>query len=590
VRRALAGLLSLLSVLSVLAAAGALAAADLSFRAEVDATKVGLEDQLQLTLTVEGRSLDLTEDLVPPPLKNLRVVGGPFVSNQFSFVNGSASQSKAYTWVLQPTAAGRAEVGSARAKTASGEKTTAAIAIEVVQGSIRARQQPGGGSPFDEDPFEALLGRRRNVRRGEPKLLVEAVPSRTRLHVGEPLLLTYYLYTQTPVTDLQFKDPPQYPGFWAEDLERAKAAPSGEPATVDGEQYHRFAVLQKLLFPTKSGSLTIPATTLRVGLARQSVFDVGPQAVERATKPATVTVEAIPETPGFSGAVGRFHASATIDKPSVAFGDAVTVRFQVEGSGNLKWIDHGPELTVPGAKVYAPQVTSALKATPAGISGSKTWEFVVVPQTSGPLQVPALAFSYFDAAVGKVVTSETSPLTVQVGAASAAATGAGGATGGAARPAAAAATPSGALPLRSDLDRPSGLLPSVGGRGMAVALGVVALLHALLLMGDAWPWRRRQPGHVASGASVRRALAELARAEAGGLTKEASAALIEKTLTDVFGVLEDGSGNGAGEGERAARAVLEDVRFLRYAPQLGDYSEKIREVAHRAADVVRRWA
>jgi hypothetical protein len=32
------------------------------------------------------------------------------------------------------------------------------------------------------------------------------------------------------------------------------------------------------------------------------------------------------------------------------------------------------------------------------------------------------------------------------------------------------------------------------------------------------------------------------------------------------------------------------VRFIRYAPQLGDYGDKIREVAARAAEAVRRWA
>jgi hypothetical protein len=50
------------------------------------------------------------------------------------------------------------------------------------------------------------------------------------------------------------------------------------------------------------------------------------------------------------------------------------------------------------------------------------------------------------------------------------------------------------------------------------------------------------------------------------------------------------SGPPADEREQAARDVLAEVRFIRYAPQLGDYSEKIREVADRAAAVVRRWA
>lgn len=96
-------------------------------------------------------------------------------------------------------------------------------------------------------------------------------------------------------------------------------------------------------------------------------------------------------------------------------------------------------------------------------------------------------------------------------------------------------------------------------------------------------------GGSASRRSVRTALRDLERARGGGMTKEAAAALIETALHDLFGPIEDGGPPG-GERERAAREILEEARFLRYAPQLGDYSEKIREVASRAADVVRRRA
>jgi hypothetical protein len=89
---------------------------------------------------------------------------------------------------------------------------------------------------------------------------------------------------------------------------------------------------------------------------------------------------------------------------------------------------------------------------------------------------------------------------------------------------------------------------------------------------------------------VRTALADLQRAGSNGMTKEASAALIEKTLHDLFGHIPEVAGAQDGDRERAARQVLQEVHFLRYAPQLGDYSEKIRDVARRAADVVRRWA
>ena len=80
----------------------------------------------------------------------------------------------------------------------------------------------------------------------------------------------------------------------------------------------------------------------------------------------------------------------------------------------LDWIDRGPELSVPGARVYPPQVKSDLAVRPEGITGSRTWEFVVVPQTTGTLEIPSLTFSYFDPATRAVVRSTTPPLPLRV--------------------------------------------------------------------------------------------------------------------------------------------------------------------------------
>jgi hypothetical protein len=555
----------------------------------VDARKLGVEDQLQLDLVLEGASLDAAQ-ISPPPLTNLRIVGGPMVSTQVSFVNGAVSQRRVHTYVLQPQGVGRAEVGAARVAAGGVEKTTAPLSIDVVAGSVLPRRSRGrdpfgadpfGADPFGSDPFDSLFGARRS-RGPAPKLFVEAAPSRTRLHVGEPLLLTYNLYTQASVTDLRFSEAPSYPGFWSEDLDKPRSTPAGEPATVEGERYRRFPVLQKLLFPTRAGTLTIPAARIRIGLTR-GFFDVGDGTIERPTQALTITAEPIPDEPGFSGAVGRFRVSSSLDKTDLAFGEAATVRFRVEGSGNLKWVDRGPELAVPGAKVYPPQVRSELKPGPGGISGSKTWEYVVVPETAGSLEVPALAFSYFDPDAGRLVQADTSPLSLRVEAPP------GGIPPAAGKAAPAAVALAGVRPLRSDLDLPSLRLPQPRARHVAWAAGAALLLHVALAGAGAWSGRRRATLPRSAGRrSVRSALADLQRAGRPGTSKESAAALIEKTLHDLFGELENGDAVG-GERERAARAVLEEVRFLRYAPQLGDYSEKIREVASRAAEVVRRW-
>ncbi len=125
-------------------------------------------------------------------------------------------------------------------------------------------------------------------------------------------------------------------------------------------------------------------------------------------------------------------------------GEAALLRFQVEGTGNLKWIDRPPSIEIPGAKLYPPQVKTDVDVTPQGLRGSRTWEFVVVPETGGTLVLPPVAFRYFDPQEGEVVTAETEALSLRVE----------GGTVAAGQPIPAPATigDGGALPLRADLD------------------------------------------------------------------------------------------------------------------------------------------
>ncbi len=98
-------------VAAILLLAPAGARASFTLRSEVDARKVGVEDQVQLTITVEGSG---APDEIPlPALTNLEVVGGPYQSTQVSIVNGRMSQSRSYTYALQPRASGEGGGGGA---------------------------------------------------------------------------------------------------------------------------------------------------------------------------------------------------------------------------------------------------------------------------------------------------------------------------------------------------------------------------------------------------------------------------------------------------------------------------------------------
>lgn len=566
------------AILALLAAPAP--AATFTLRSEVDAHRVGVEDQLVLTVTLEGSNLPVAPPL--PPLTNLQVLAGPSQSTQVSIVGSAMTQTRSTTWVLQPRAVGHAQIGEVKA----GDQVAPAIPIEVVAGRLRPREErradPFDADPF-ADPFEQVFGRSRRRAGPAPKLFMEAVPSRSRLRVGEPLVLTYVLYTQTSVSDLQLGAPPQYTGFWVEELPAPQSPPTGEAARVEGEDYRRFALLRKLLFPTRAGSLTLPAAAFKIGLPRQGFFDTG-SVVERSTRPLTIQVDPLPEAPGFSGAVGRFEASAALDREAVALGEAATLRFRVQGTGNLKWVDRGPELQMAGAKVYPPQVKSELRTTTEGIAGSRTWEFVVVPETSGVVEVPPLAFTYLDSRSGRLATVRTEPIALRVE----------GGTVAADRPVLPATRPqpgtAGGLPLRAGLDPAPAPWLVVPGRVLGGVAILVLFAHGALV---ALEWLRGLTGRFGSGGerrrsrSARHALRGLERAAGAGMAKEQAAALVERALHEAFGEIAE---HDDSERARAVRALLDDVHFVRYAPQLGDYSDTIRELAARGAEVVRRWA
>ena len=149
----------------------------------------------------------------------------------------------------------------------AGDQTAPAIDVEVVAGSIRPRARRRGGRPVRRtpsadpfgDPFEEMIGRPRGRSDAGRGCSIEAQPSRTRLYVGEPLVLTYCALHpgvgQRPAAEgraavrrLLGRGP----------RARPDARPSGEPATLGGESYRRFPFLKKLLFPTKAGPLTLP--------------------------------------------------------------------------------------------------------------------------------------------------------------------------------------------------------------------------------------------------------------------------------------------------------------------------------------------
>ena len=532
-----------------------------SVRAEVDARRLGVEDVTTLSIVLDGDAAGL--DAALPPLKNLRVVAGPSTSTQISFINGSMSRQKTLSFVLQAGKTGAAEVGSVSVQ---GYAPTAPITIEVVPGSIRPAQpqDPFGRDPFGgRDPFEEIFGRsqrRQPVNQG--KLFVEATLSRPAARVGEPILVTYFVYTQISLSGVEFAEAPKYPGFWAEEIERGRND-SGENTTISGEPYLRYPVLERLLFPTRPGLLEIPEARLRLVPAGGTFGVAAP--IERNTKLLKVKVDPLPDGTPEGSAVGSYVVQAAADRTSIALGDALTFRFKVRGRGNLKWIDAAPDLAIPGARVFPPRAISDLKTTRAGVEGSKTWEFVIVPGHAGHFEIPSLPFSYFDLETQSTRTERTEAIPILVSSATSQIS---------SDPQKAAAGP---VSLRADLD--------AAPRDLSLVASVLAVFS---LAGQAYVWRRRSSGPAiprANKSTVIEALRELHDESLLRGTKERSATRITAALESVFGLRRQWPSDDLGD---RLRSLADDLEFLRFAPQLGSYDTKLKEVRDRAISILER--
>ena len=182
-----------------------------------------------------------------------------------------------------------------------------------------------------------------------------------------------------------------------------------------------------ILYPQHSGDITIdPArfeAVLRVQTRQQvrSIFDDFFGSYTNVTKMltapgVTIHVAALPggKPAGFSGGVGKFTLTPSISQTELQANDAVTIKLDISGSGNMKLLKT-PSIDWPeGFEPYDPKVTNNFKTTSSGVSGTKSIEYLAIPRSAGDYTIPAVHFSYFDIEDKAYKTLSTPEYTIHV--------------------------------------------------------------------------------------------------------------------------------------------------------------------------------
>lgn len=378
---------------------------------------------------------DRASDFRGPSFKGLSVLSGPMTSQStsMSIINGKTSRSSTFgfTYILQADVEGTFNIGGASC-TVDGKKITCpGFTITVEKGTQQAQpQQPNayGGNSRQQQAY-AQPASSSNI--DSKQLFARASISKSNPYQGEQVILTYKIYTQVSLSQYQIDKLPGNKGFWSEDLTKDGSVKQYSE-TVNGRNYQVAEIRRGALFGQESGKLTIEPLDLDVLAIVQrqrrstgSIWDLfddpffnPTQAVEKhlSTNSLTVNVRPLPggAPDGFNGAVGKFSAKSGVDMREVRANEAITYRLTISGSGNLMLID-APKLNFPKVfEVYDPQIDDKISRSNSGISGTRTFEWVLIPRSQGDYEIPAFDFAYFDPSTGKYATSHVDAISVHI--------------------------------------------------------------------------------------------------------------------------------------------------------------------------------
>ena len=356
----------------------------------------------------------------------LEVIAGPYTSSQSSYqmINGhtSSSSSVTITYTLYAAKNGSFTIGASHAVVGGKRLSSRPVKIQV---SGHAQRTNGAPNMHGQDSYDQPRMRSAGSAISGSDLFIKVSASKKRVHEQEPILLTYKVYTQVDLTQLEGKMP-DLKGFHTQEVPLPQQK-TFHSETVNGRPYKCVTWSQYVMYPQMTGRLEIPSITFK-GIVVQQNRNVDPMEaffnggsgyveVKKDIKAPGITlqVDPLPQRPAnFSGGVGKFNISASLDKKEVKAGEPITLRVVVGGIGNLKLLKQ-PVVNFPkDFDKYDAKVTDKTRLTANGVEGNMVYDFLAVPRNQGSYTIPSVELTYYDTSKNAYKTIKTQPFKVEV--------------------------------------------------------------------------------------------------------------------------------------------------------------------------------
>jgi oxygen tolerance protein BatD len=341
-----------------------------------DTTRVG--ESVTLSLNFEDGSPAGDPNLPPLPGLNVTSVGQ---SSQFSFVNGQTTATKSFNFTLTPTQAGNIAIPALQIKVDGKTLTSQPLVLKVLKSD----------APANPDATLTNLA------------FLRLVVSKNEVYLGEPFPVEIQIYFQN-VQDVRL------PQLHADGFSLGQSTKPTQTRTQVGNSIYNLAIFKLAATAAKAGTLTlgpvecsltvlVPMNTGRQ-IDRFGFFGNNMEAHPTTLFSESQTMRVLPlpaqNVPeSFTGAVGEFSLAVTAGPTNVALGDPITLKVQINGRGRLDAVTLPPQPQWREFKAYPPSRNVESK-DPLGLSGTTTFEQVLIPQNHEIKMLPPLEFSYFD--------------------------------------------------------------------------------------------------------------------------------------------------------------------------------------------------
>lgn len=385
-------MIRLFILISICLVATATLPAQVTFQATTQSKQISLGSVFEVKFVLNDAQ---GQAFKPPVFSDFIVVGGPNRLNSMTMINGNATSSEVYSYVLQAKRMGQFSIGSASVVVKGKTLFTDPLSIEVEKGQ------------------KETLGQ--DVTAGKESIFLRAEVSTHDARVGQQIVLDYKLYNLVNVdlNGMNLLYEPTYDGFYH--LEINDHLRGENRVTMGGKQYLVRVLRRVALFVQKEGEFAIEPMTVQVGIVKSKNDDpfydpffssvistnetIRSNAVNIYVKPLPSIAPA-----GFSGGVGEFKVETNISKTEATTDDALSFRMKITGNGDAKRWQAPKIAAIEGLEIYEPKV---LKEESIELQGewitSKELEYLIIPKKVGEYSVKP-AFSYFDTEGGSYKT------------------------------------------------------------------------------------------------------------------------------------------------------------------------------------------